>query len=210
MGKRPYRMSKRAEALAETRERIIRATMALHDEKGVATTTFTDIAERAGVGPATVYRNFPTQGELVAACGAHVWRDMRPPTAEDAHALFAGLLTPAERRSRLVKELDAFYRRGEHRLQRAAQDRERVPGLDAFLGAVEAGIESWVRAAHPGETPEATIQTVLALTDFRVWLSLRRLRLAKPELQALMLRLIACGLSGEDSREAQSSNVSPG
>jgi hypothetical protein len=66
---RPYRMKRRAAARAETRERIVRATMALHDEQGVATTSFTDGAERAGVGPATVLRHFPTIGALVVAGG---------------------------------------------------------------------------------------------------------------------------------------------
>src|SRR5450755_4010023 len=50
---RRYRMTNRAAAHEETRERIVRAAMALHDERGVATTSFADIAERAGVGPAT-------------------------------------------------------------------------------------------------------------------------------------------------------------
>ena len=49
--RRPYRMTNRAAAHEETRERIVRATMALHDERGVATTSFADVAERAGVGP---------------------------------------------------------------------------------------------------------------------------------------------------------------
>ena len=72
MGKRAYRLKKRAETRDETRERILQATMLLHDEKGVATTSFTDVAARAGVGAATVYRNFPTLESLVQACGAHV------------------------------------------------------------------------------------------------------------------------------------------
>jgi AcrR family transcriptional regulator len=54
------RLQKRAEALDETRNRIIWATMQLHGEKGVATTSQADVAARAGVSPATVYRHFPT------------------------------------------------------------------------------------------------------------------------------------------------------
>ena len=53
-------MQKRAEARDQVRERIVEATMRLHDEKGVVPTTFAEIAERAGVGPATVSRHFPT------------------------------------------------------------------------------------------------------------------------------------------------------
>ena len=43
---RPYRVKKRATARDETRERIVRATMALHDEQGVATTTFAGIGDQ--------------------------------------------------------------------------------------------------------------------------------------------------------------------
>jgi AcrR family transcriptional regulator len=200
MATRPYRMKKRAAARDETRERIIRATMALHDEQGVATTSFSDIAERAGVGPATVYRNFPTPESLIQACGAHVWQDMRPPMPQDAPALFDGLLAREERLERLVGELDAFYRRGEFRLVRAGQDRDRVPALDLFLKQIDACVEALVRAALAGR-PEPEIQRALALTDLRVWLSLKRLRLPKARLIGFMLRLLACAL-GDDRKRA--------
>jgi AcrR family transcriptional regulator len=194
-------MKKRAEASAATRERILRATMALHDEKGVAMTSFTDVAERAGVGAATIYRNFPTLDALVEACGAHVWQDMRPPTPQEAPALFAGLETRAARLERLVQELDAFYRRGEFRLVRAGQDCDRVPGLEMFLSAVEAGIEAWTREAVAGAA-ESDIRIVLALTDLRVWLSLKRLRLSKARLVAFMLGLIESALAAEGDGSA--------
>ncbi len=70
-------MKDRARARDETRERIVRATMQLHDEKGVAATSFLDVAKRAGTGAATVYRHFPDIGALVSACGAHGSRSRR-------------------------------------------------------------------------------------------------------------------------------------
>src|SRR5690348_11142894 len=144
---RQYRMKKRATARDETRERIVRATMALHDEQGVATTSFADVAERAGVRAATVLRHFPTIGELVMACGAHVAAEMRPPSPDDAVRLFEGLKSTRARLERLVSELDAFYSRGELRLSWAAKDRDRIPELGQFLVMVEAGVEALVRAA---------------------------------------------------------------
>ena len=195
MAKRPYRMTKRASARDDTRERILRATMTLHDELGVATTPYSAIAERAGVGAATIYRNFPTIDDLVAACGAHVWRDMRPPVPEEAAGVFKGLTGRARRLERLVVELDAFYRRGEPRLIRAAQDRHRVAGLDMFLSHVDAGIEALAREALAEGASEEETQTVLAITDFRVWLSLKRLRLSKAELIRMILR--ACSIFSE-------------
>jgi AcrR family transcriptional regulator len=71
--RRRSRMTNRAAAQAETRERIVRAPMALHDERGVATTSFADIASR----PATVFRHFPTLNSLVVACGARVAGEMQ-------------------------------------------------------------------------------------------------------------------------------------
>ena len=91
MAGRKYQLRKRAEGLDATRERIVEATAALHYEQGVAATSYIQIAERAGVGPATVYRHFPTLGSLVSACGAHVWEVIQPPLPENAPAVFAGL-----------------------------------------------------------------------------------------------------------------------
>jgi AcrR family transcriptional regulator len=200
MAKRPYRMKKRAAARDETRERIVRATMQLHDEHGVATTPFAAVAERAGVGTATVYRNFPTLDSLVQACGVHVWHEMQPPVPDEAAKVFAGLTTREERLKRLVEELDAFYRRGELRLVRAGQDRDRVPGLDAFLKHVEAGVEALVREAIQGATKEEALR-VAAIVDFRVWLSLKRLKLPRPELFRLVADLVACALRDRKADE---------
>ena len=63
-------MSLRSAAVAQTRRRIIDATRALHTERGIAATSWDDIAARAGVGVGTVYRHFPTLDELVPACSA--------------------------------------------------------------------------------------------------------------------------------------------
>ena len=126
---RKYQLRKRAEGLDATRERIVEATAALHYEQGVAATSYIQIAERAGVGAATVYRHFPTLGSLVLACGAHVNEAMQPPLPENAQTVFAGLGTRQQRLERLVAELDAFYGRGAVWLGIAARDRDRVPEL---------------------------------------------------------------------------------
>lgn len=196
MPPRQYRMTDRAKAQDETRERIVRATMALHDEQGVAATSFVDVAKRAGLGAATVYRHFPNLGALVMACGAHVWAEMEPPVPEQAPAIFAGIVAPEERLLRLAGELDAFYRRGALRLHAAGRDRDVVPELDGFLRQVAVGVEALVREALAPQSPtEEQIRLVLALTDFAVWESLQRLELAPPELARLIARLIGQALT---------------
>jgi AcrR family transcriptional regulator len=187
-------MSKRAESLEATRERIIEATMALHGEQGVVATSHTEIAARAGVGAATVYRHFPTLGSLVEACGASVWDEIQPPTPENAPAVFTGLETRQERLERLVAELDAFYDRGAVWLGHAARDRDRVPELEAFLRQVEAGVEALVREAMGAGSPEASIRLVTALADVAVWRSLKRLDMPPAEFRHTMIRLLDCAI----------------
>jgi AcrR family transcriptional regulator len=197
---RSYRMKKRAEARDQTRERIIHATMQLHDEKGIAPTTFSEVAERAGVGVATVFRHFPKLGDLVRACGAHVWQEMRPPVPDGAAAVFAGLDTTPERMRRLVEEIDAFYARGALRLALAARDRDLLPELDQFLSAVEAGIDAMVREAlKEAKLSPRAIEVALALMSFPVWAALDRLGLTAAERIRMRTDLLECGIRSASS-----------
>jgi AcrR family transcriptional regulator len=195
MAGREYRMRKRAEGLDATRERIVEATAALHYEQGVAATSYVQIAERAEVGPATVYRHFPTLGSLVSACGATVWDEIQPPVPENVRDVFAGLDTRQERLERLVAELDAFYGRATVWLGHAARDRDRVPELEAFLRHVDAGVQALVREAIGPETPEAAIRLAAALTDVSVWRSLKRLDMSPEEFRRTLVRLLECATS---------------
>lgn len=192
---RQYKMGRRAQARDQTRERILRATMQLHDEQGVAPTTLTQVARRAGLGPATVFRHFPTVSDLVQACGQHVWIEMRPPMPQDAPAVFAGIETTRTRLAKLIDELDDFYGRGSLRLGLAARDRELLPELHGFLGAVEAGVEALVREAlAKSGAKEEEIQVVIALTSFPVWTTLNRLGLPREELAAMKVRFLECAM----------------
>ena len=194
-------MKKRAAARDETRERIVRATMALHDEQGVATTAFADVAERAGVGPATVLRHFPTIGSLVMACGAHVAAEMRPPSPAGAAAPFQGLTARQSRLERLVSELDGFYSRGSMRLIWAAADRDRVPELDQFLTMVDAGIEALIREALADERPsEPLVDVLMALCSIAVWQRLVRAALTEPQRQGILTDLLMSAIDAVRSR----------
>jgi AcrR family transcriptional regulator len=192
MAGRKYQLRKRAEGQDATRERIVEATAALHYEQGVAATSYIQIAERAGVGAATVYRHFPTLGSLVSACGALVEEVMQPPLPENAQAIFAGLGTRQQRLERLVAELDAFYGRGAVWLGIAARDRDRVPELDGFLRQVDTGVEALVREAVGAGSSEAEIRFMTALADVSVWQSLKRLDAPPAEFRRTMAGLLDC------------------
>ena len=74
---RRYELKERARRKAETRERIVEATVALHTSIGPARTTISAVAERAGVERHTVYAHFPDDGSLLRACSAH-WGARHP------------------------------------------------------------------------------------------------------------------------------------
>src|SRR5438034_157449 len=64
---RRYQMATRERAVQDTRQRIIDAAISLHAQRGVIATNWEEIAERASVSTATVYRHFPSLGELIQA-----------------------------------------------------------------------------------------------------------------------------------------------
>ena len=183
--RRKYEMRERAKAYQATRQRILQATFELHRAKGVAATTFADVAARAGLAPATVIRHFPTMGELVGACGAHVWQWLALP---DPTQVFAGVGEPAERLRRLVQEVCGVYARGEGPIQGTRNDRDAVPQLDQFLRQLDTALEQLVREAlTPYEPSERVTQLALTVLDYGVWRSLRQRGLdEEAELLALL------------------------
>ena len=99
---RTYTLKKRAEQQAETRRRIVDAAIGLHGSVGPANTTFSMVAERAGVQRHTLYAHFPDERSLLLACsGLHLEREPLP----DAAAWRA----IADRRERLTTGLRAIY-----------------------------------------------------------------------------------------------------
>ncbi|MGI8876027.1 MAG: TetR/AcrR family transcriptional regulator [Egibacteraceae bacterium] len=102
---RPYRMRKRAEQVNETRQRITEAAVHLHTTIGPASTTISALAEQAGVTRLTVYRHFPDDEQLFAACRNH-WLVLHPPP--DASRWLE--VPPIERRARQAfDELYGWY-----------------------------------------------------------------------------------------------------
>lgn len=98
--KRAYRLSARANSQAETRQRIVDAAIRLHEKLGPAHTPMSAIAERAGVTRLTLYRHFPDEAAILAACTAHWgaqhpfpeaarWDGIKDPVARAATALQA-------------------------------------------------------------------------------------------------------------------------
>ena len=128
--KRPYRMTRRAELEEQTRRRITESTVALHEEVGPAQTSISAIAERAGVRRSTVYRHFPDEASLFAACSAH-WRAANPPPDPRA---WTAIADPAKRTRTALSELYAFYGSTEAMYTSLLRDESLVPIVQRLLG----------------------------------------------------------------------------
>src|SRR5215813_1118387 len=103
--KRAYRMTRRAENEEQTRLRITESAVALHEELGPARTSISAIADRAGVRRSTVYRHFPDEDALFAACSAH-WRAANPPPDPRT---WTSIDDPDKRTRAALHELYSFY-----------------------------------------------------------------------------------------------------
>ncbi len=142
---RPYTKTRRAELEQQTRERITEAAVELHGSLGPARTTISAIAQRADVQRATVYRHFPDEDSLFAACSAH-WRAQNEPPDL---AAWAAIRDPAARLAVGLSELYAWYGCTERMLELlirdlpvvpAVQSQFRLPGyLDAAADVLLAG-----------------------------------------------------------------------
>jgi AcrR family transcriptional regulator len=116
-------MRKRAEQVDHTRQRIVQATVHLHGTVGPAATTIAGIAEQAGVTRLTVYRHFPDEEALYAACSTH-WMSEQVPPDLDA---WARITDPSERLRAGLADLYRFYRQGAAMLTRVHRDRQALP-----------------------------------------------------------------------------------
>lgn len=195
MSPRKYDMSKRATAAGRTRERIVSATIALHDRNGTLGTSFDEVARAADVAAGTVRRHFPTRDELVMACGRHVWEDLRLPELGRLEPLFAGARSRQARLERLVDALCASYQHGALRLEIAEREAGSVGALQGFLAHLGEYREALVRETLAGKAPASLVKTVSGLSAFATWKALRDAGLSPEATRKTMRRVVGCAVS---------------
>lgn len=186
---RTYTKSKRAEREAETRQRIVEATLGLHRDVGVARTTISMIAERAGVQRHTVYAHFPDESTLLMACsGLHMERDPLPsPEAWQAtndpeqrlRQALTALYTWFAQNETITA---AFHRDAEqHALLREINELRLGPSLRAFHESLAVGLGANGKAA------------LLLAMSFYTWRTLAREAGLEPAaVVELMVRAVLC------------------
>lgn len=185
---RTYQKKKRAEHEAETRRRIVEATVALHTSVGPARTTISAIAEKAGVQRHTVYAHFPDEDTLFSACTSH-WAELHPfPPAEPWEAA----ADPLERLARALRDVWAWYADVESDLELILRDAELVPAVRAdmtrYAERLDAVADRLAADLGSSSTVRAAVGHALA---FETWRSLvRREALATADAVDAMLALV--------------------
>jgi AcrR family transcriptional regulator len=146
--KRKYEKKRRAELEEETRRRITETAVELHGTIGPAHTSISAIAERAGVRRSTIYRHFPDEMTLFAACSAH-WADANPPPDL---AGWEAVADPDERLRTALGELYAFYRRTDRMMDNLHRDEVTMPTVRhhfiAFRDYQAGARETLLRGRH--------------------------------------------------------------
>lgn len=194
---RKYKLKKRAAKQEETRQRIVDATVELHETLGPAHTTISAIAETAGVQRLTVYRHFPDEEALFRACSAQ-WMENNPlPNPE----LWEGIEDPTARLRHALREIYAYYERTEQMQANILRDAT----INSTIAKVEGPFIEATQRMHatlsrgwgtPAERADTVSAVLFHAMHFETWRSLVRDQGLEVEtLIELMTCLVRCAVT---------------
>ncbi|HZE66889.1 MAG TPA: TetR/AcrR family transcriptional regulator [Sporichthyaceae bacterium] len=165
-----YELRARAESMAATRQRITEATVDLHGSVGPARTTVAAIAEAAGVQRHTVYRHFPTDAELFAACAEHYWA--RHPWPDPAQ--WTVIADPLERVRAALTAMYEFYGDIEPMLANVLRDAAAMDVVDRNAQVYREFIGELARSLAAAVAPKRSLAraAVQHALEFPTWQSL--------------------------------------
>ncbi len=203
MTPRAYDMTNRETAKAETRRRIVEATVKLHGERGVLGTTWKDIAQAADVSVATVYGHFSSLDDLLPACGALVMTRIRPPQAESAATIIGEATEPVERLERVANELFAFYERGGSLIEVDIRERQ-LPGMREWEESQRATVAALVRAALKGQSvTRSSVPLISALFDLSTYKAMRNRGVGQKRAARAVAAMAHCLLINDKSSKSK-------
>jgi AcrR family transcriptional regulator len=183
--KRKYELKKRADGMARTHRRITEAAIELHGSIGPSRTTLSAVAERAGVERRTVYRHFPNEADLFAACSRDYFAANPWPALDEWRAI----RDPRQRLERALRDLYAYYERNEPMLGNVLRDAEVIEFARDAVAPLTAYLEeaAEVLTSGGGARLAGVVRHVLA---FSTWRSLSTNGIAKADAVELMTALV--------------------
>jgi AcrR family transcriptional regulator len=160
---RKYTMGARAQAVEQTRSRILHTTITLAGERPFAEITLDAVAERSGVSVQTILRQFGSRDGLVTAgaelATAEIIEERRTPTG-DVPAAMRNLADHYEQLGRTAMLMLA--QEGHDALARQVTDRGKAMH------------RQWVTEAFaPATTDERVLDLLVVATDVYTWKLLR-------------------------------------
>ena len=204
-----YELKKRAERQEETRLRIARATLELHEILGPALTTRSAIAERAGVTRPTVYSHFPDELSLGKACSSLELSDNPLPDP----GRWEEIADPEERMRAALGDLYAYFRRREGLWANILRDQEMALDADdpeareadaEIMGPIFAHWERMRETLAAGwgsaeAYPQLRLGAIGLAVDFQAWRAMARTQgLSDEQAIELMVGMVRCtvGIAG--------------
>ena len=198
-----YELKKRAEKQEETRLKIARAALELHEMLGPALTTRSAIAQRAGVTRPTVYSHFPDDLSLGKACSSLGLSENPLPDP----GRWEEISEPEERLRSALSDLYSYFRRGERLWANVLRDQELLyangdpEALAADAEIMEPIVLHWDRMKEtiaagwgpPEEIPRLVLGAIGFALDFKAWRALVRTQgMSDEEAIELMVGMVRC------------------
>jgi AcrR family transcriptional regulator len=198
-----YELKKRAEKQEETRLRIVRATLELHESVGPALTTRSAIAERAGVTRPTVYSHFPDDLSLGKACSS---LDLSENPLPDP-GRWEEISDPEKRLRSALSDLYSYFRRRERlwanilrdqELLYASNDPEALEAAAQIMGPILLHWDRMKETIASGWGPSEEIPQVLLgaigfALDFQAWRAMVRTQgMSDEQAIELMVGMVRC------------------
>ena len=198
-----YELKKRAERQEETRLRIVRATLELHESVGPALTTRSAIAQRAGVTRPTVYSHFPDDLSLGKACSSLGLSENPLPDP----GRWEEISDPEERLRSALGDLYSYFRRRERLWANILRDRELLyangdpEALEADAEIMGPIFSHWDRMKETiasgwgpsEEIPRVLLGAVGFALDFKAWRAMVRTQgMSDEQAIELMVGMVRC------------------
>ena len=184
--KRKYELKKRAAEMAETHRRITEAAIDLHATVGPSRTTLSAVAERAGVERRTLYRHFPTEADLFAACSMHYFAANPWPDLGGWRAI----RDPRHRLERALDALYAYYERTEPMYSNVLRDAELVDSARDAVAPLHAYLEEAARVLAGSRRRKVVVGAVRHALAFSTWRSLSANGIGREDAVRLMAALV--------------------
>jgi AcrR family transcriptional regulator len=189
--KRKYELKKRADEMAETRQRITQAAIDLHGTLGPSRTTMSAVAERAGVERRTLYRHFPTEADVFLACSTHYFAANPWPDV----GRWRAIRDPQQRLERALDELYAYFERTEPMLRNVLRDAEIVDFARHAVGPLCVYLDEAVEVLMVGRRARGRRRKLLAgamrhAVAFSTWQSLATSGVGRADAVRLVTALV--------------------